>query len=155
MQPELAFAADFRLELQPSFKIRGKIEGYSGPKTVSFELLGEDGRDQPSRALLDVSAGNFQILDVTPGTYKLRASQDASQKMTRGEAMVTLGSSDVSGVSLALLPPVTVSVSIRPVASGPVELATSQITLHPSPLYMALSNMGNVPWRVSSALPVL
>ena len=96
--------ADFRLEVEPIFRIRGQVQGYVAPETVSFELLREDERAAPSRALLDVTTGKFEILDVTPGKYKLRATQG---KM-RGEAVVNVGG-DVSGVSVALLPPATIN----------------------------------------------
>ena len=107
--------ADFRLDMQPSFRIRGKVEGYTASETVSFELLQGGDRTEPSRALLDVTTGKFEILDVPPGTYKLRAAQE---KM-RGEVMVNIGSADFNDVSITLLPAATIKGSSRSVL-GPV-----------------------------------
>lgn len=112
--------ADFRLEMQPSFRIRGKLEGGATTGAVSFELVQNDNRVEPSRALLDPGTGEFEILDVTPGNYTLRAVRDAVQDTvpgkTRGETMVHVAG-DVSGVSIVLLALVTVNVSMRPVGS--------------------------------------
>lgn len=92
--------ADFRLETQPIFKIRGKVQGYSGQEGVIFQLLQGDDRAEPSRAVFDASTGEFAVLDVPTGMYRLRAQQE----QTRGEVTVNVGSGDVSGVSIALLP---------------------------------------------------
>jgi hypothetical protein len=96
--------ADFHLTVRPIFKIRGKVQGYAGPEAVNFELLRGDERAEPSRALFNVSTEEFEVLDVPPGVYKLRATQEE----TRGEVAVNVGSDDVSGVSMVLLlaPPV-------------------------------------------------
>jgi len=84
----------------PLFKIQGKVEGYLATKAVNLYLLRRADRTDPSRILFDVHTGEFEILDVVPGEYRLRASQE---KM-RGEVQVTVGSADVSGVPIALLP---------------------------------------------------
>ncbi len=107
------------------FRIRGNIQRLAGPETVSFELLRGDNRAEPSRAALDINTGNFQVLDVTPGDYKLRASQG----MTRGEVMVNVGSDDISGVSIVLLPPVALHGMIRRPSSGAAGPTPCQITL--------------------------
>jgi hypothetical protein len=106
--------ADFHLELQSSSRIRGKLEGYSGPDTVTFELLGEDSLTEPSRAVIDAVSGRFVILDATPGDYTLRASQ----QNTRGELLVHVGEGDTSGNSLVLAPPITVNGVARSVGDA-------------------------------------
>jgi hypothetical protein len=77
--------------------------------------------------VLDVGTGNFEILDVPPGVYRLRAEQ----KTTRGEVMVSVGAEDVKGVSIALSPPVTVTGFIHspaPMTNGaaPCQLILNQ-----------------------------
>jgi hypothetical protein len=104
--------ADFQLDMQRSFRIRGKVDGYVAPGSVSFQLVQNDERTEPSRALLNVSTGEFEILDVTPGNYKLHAVQE----QTRGEVLVEVGDKDVSGVRIALLPPLTINGSMHSAA---------------------------------------
>jgi hypothetical protein len=91
--------------VQPSFRIKGKLQRYVASEAVSFELRRGDDPTEPSRAVLDVGTGNVEILDVPPGVYRLRAEQ----KTTRGEVIVSVGAEDVKGVSIALSPPVTVT----------------------------------------------
>ena len=95
----------------PVFKVRGKVQGYLAPEAVNLELLGGTHRTDPGRTLFDASTGEFTILDVAPGDYRLRATQE---KM-RGEVNVSVGSTDVSGVSIALLLPRTVLGATRSV----------------------------------------
>jgi hypothetical protein len=84
----------------PLARIQGKIEGYLATKAVNFYLVRGADRTDPIRTLVDVQTGTFEILDVAPGEYRLRAAQEKA----RGEVKLTVGSADVSGVSIALLP---------------------------------------------------
>lgn len=120
--------ADFRLEMQPSFRIRGKVHGATASGTVTFEFMQNGDRAEPSRALLDTSTGEFQILDVTPGNYTLQAN--AEQEKMRGEAKIHVAG-DVSGVTIALLPPVTLTGFVRSVGGveGMHTGSSCQITL--------------------------
>ncbi len=88
----------------PVFKIQGKVQGYLAPEAVNLELLGGPYRTDRSPVLFDSNTGEFTILDVPPGAYRLRATQD---KM-RVDVKVSVGSTDVSGVSIAMLMPRTV-----------------------------------------------
>jgi hypothetical protein len=84
----------------PLYKIQGKVEGYLATKEMNLYLLrGADATD-PIRTIFDVHTGTFEILDVTPGEYRLRAAQEKA----RGEVKVKVGIADVSGVSIVLLP---------------------------------------------------
>ena len=86
--------------LHPLFKIQGKVEGYLSTKALNFYLLRGADHADPSRTLFDVHTGTFEIVDVAPGEYRLRVAQEK----VRGEVQLTVGSADVSGVSIALLP---------------------------------------------------
>jgi hypothetical protein len=89
---------------RPVFKIRGNVQGYLAPEAVEFELLRGAYVTGLSGTLFNVYTGEFEILDVPPGEYKLRATQ----KKMRGEVKVNVGSVEVSGVSITLMPSVTV-----------------------------------------------
>ena len=121
---------DFRLEVQPAFKIRGIVQGYAPPNAVSFELLRGDDQAEPSRALLDVTTGKFEVLDVVSGSYRLRAAQEN----TRGEVVVNVGGADVEGVFVALQPAAAVKGVMRSVggrADVPRPTNPCFLSLHP------------------------
>lgn len=84
----------------PLFRIQGKVEGYLSTKAVNFYLLRGADRADPIRTLFDVRTGTFEIRDVSPGEYRLRVAQEK----VRGEVQLSVGSADVSGVSIPLLP---------------------------------------------------
>lgn len=104
---------DFRVDLQRAFRIRGKLEGYRPPDSVRFELLHGNEPGEPQRAVLDGVTGEFEILDVLPGAYTLRATQDK----TRGEVALTVAGVDLGGISIALAPGVTINGSTHFVAA--------------------------------------
>ncbi|MGA2144077.1 MAG: carboxypeptidase-like regulatory domain-containing protein [Bryobacteraceae bacterium] len=108
--------ADFTLSLQPAFKVRGELKNFVAHETVTFELLQGNDDATPSRAALDGTTGKFEIEDLLPGSYTLRATQ--GQK-ARGEVAVTVKGEDVSGVALALSPPVTVTGTVRTIGASP------------------------------------
>ncbi len=93
------------------FKVRGKVQGYLAPEVVNLELLGGAYRTNPSRILFDADTGAFTILDVAPGEYRLRATRETM----RGEVKVSVGSTDVSDVSIAMRLPRTVLGAMRSV----------------------------------------
>lgn len=107
--------ADFTLSLEPAFKVRGALENFVAHETVTFELLRGNDDATPSRATLDGTTGKFEIIDLLPGSYTLRATQ--GQK-ARGEVAVTVKGEDVSAVALALSPPVTVTGTVRMIGAS-------------------------------------
>jgi hypothetical protein len=105
--------ADFRLELQRAFKIRGRVIGYRGPDSVRFELLQGDDPSAEQRAVLNGETGLFEIQDVLPGQYTLRAVQSDMA----GEAAVVVKASDLDEISISLKPRITIHVLMRSAAS--------------------------------------
>jgi hypothetical protein len=89
----------------PVVKVEGKVLGYRASEAVTFDVLGGPYRSDPShRVLIDTNTGDFTILDMAPGEYRVRATQ---QNM-RGEAKISVGGADVSGAYIALQSPRTV-----------------------------------------------
>jgi hypothetical protein len=97
-------SADFRINLESAFKIRGTLANTPG-SAVTFDLIQGSEDVSASRTSLNTSTGRFEVQDVTPGAYLLRVTQDGKM---RGEAMVTVANADVDGVSIALAPAVAV-----------------------------------------------
>jgi hypothetical protein len=80
------------------FKIEGRLQGYLARETVYFDLL--RGPTHPGHGgMFDAHTGDFEIPDVAPGEYRLRVSQGKK----RGEAKVSIGTADVTGISIALM----------------------------------------------------
>jgi hypothetical protein len=107
--------ADFTLSVEPAFKVRGALENFVAHETVTFELLRGNDDAAPTRAALDGTTGKFELVDLLPGSYTLRASQ--GQK-ARGEVTVTVQGEDVSAVALSLSPPVTVTGTVQTIGAS-------------------------------------
>jgi hypothetical protein len=106
--------ADFRLEVKPALRIRGKLAGLAPSRPIDFELLRGDEQAEPSRVFLNTTTGEFEILDVTPGAFKLRATQGNK----RGEVSVNVANEDVEGIAIALSPTVTIKGAMHSVDTG-------------------------------------
>lgn len=108
--------ADLNLAVQPAFRIRGNLTNFAPHQTVSFTLFQNDEVVSASRSTLNGTTGAFEIYDVLPGNYVLRAQQ--GQK-ARGEISVSVSASDVNDVSVVLSPPVTVAISQQIIGDAP------------------------------------
>jgi protocatechuate 3,4-dioxygenase beta subunit len=101
---------DFRLPLQPVRKIRGAVTGMTLFRNATFELFDQQDNLVATRAALSGAGGQFQLLDVLAGSYTVRVKQGAGAAQVFGEAQVTVGDEDATGVSIPLRPGVDVSV---------------------------------------------
>lgn len=104
--------ANIRITRQPAFKIRGILANFTQHQTVEFELLRGKEQVTASRTTLNEGTGRFDILNVIPGSYLLRATQN---KNARAETMVTVGNGDLNNVSLSLSPAVNIPVIMHPI----------------------------------------
>jgi hypothetical protein len=98
--------ADVNLTLQQAYKIRGALTNFVPRRTVKFELLSGDEDLSASRVSVNGDTGTFQILDVIPGSYTVRATQDA----TRAEVPVNVSGADLNGLSIQLWPGVQIHI---------------------------------------------
>jgi hypothetical protein len=96
--------ADFKLRLEPTYKIRGFLENFSPGERIVFELLEGDDNVAASRVSVNAANGRYEIDDVPAGQYNVRATQQVSW----GEVRVTVNDGDASGVSIKLAPGVSV-----------------------------------------------
>ncbi len=102
--------ADFKLSVEPTYKVRGSLENFAPHQgTAVFELLEGDYNLAASRVSLNADTGRFEIDDVAAGQYNLRVTQGLS----RGEVQVAVNGGDTNGVSVSMVPAVTVSGSVR------------------------------------------
>ncbi|HVO99627.1 MAG TPA: carboxypeptidase-like regulatory domain-containing protein [Bryobacteraceae bacterium] len=134
-------SAEFHLNIEPGFKIRGTLVN-APDQTVTFDLLQGTEDVSASRTSLNASTGRFEVQDVTPGSYILRATQEGK---LRGEALVTVGAGDVDGVPLAMAPAVTVKGITRVIGTP---LSVKQMPGFPR----ALQQEGLVPHEVAEQM---
>lgn len=106
--------ADINVAREPAVRIRGVISNFLPTPPVKFELLRGEEDVSASRVSVNATTGRFEIQDVTPGSYMLRATQGAR---ARAETPVTIVDRDLSNVSLALSPGVTVKAVVHLVGS--------------------------------------
>ncbi len=109
IEPGKHATVDFRLTLEPAFRIRGTVQN-APSGTVTFELVQGAEHVAASRSSLNASTGRFEVQDVTPGAYLLRVEE---QGKLRGEAAVTVSDSDVNDITVSLSPPMTVKGATR------------------------------------------
>jgi uncharacterized protein (DUF2141 family) len=98
--------ADFSLTLAKSFRIRGSLMNYIPRRTVKFELLSGEENVAASRVAVNGDTGRFEIQDVTPGTYTLRATQGDNSV----EVPLNVGAGNIDGMTLVLDPPVEIRI---------------------------------------------
>jgi len=111
--------ADFAITREPAMRIHGTLANFAQLETVTFELLRGKEDVSNSRVSLNATTGRFEILNVTPGSYVLRAAQG---KKSRGETAITVNRTDVDGVSLMLAPAGTVKILTQVLGQPPEEL---------------------------------
>ena len=117
VEPGRDLGADFSVSLRPAYRIRGAIAGFSPLLPAKIELL--DGDEEPGSApvVLDTATGLFQLGDVAPGSYILRASQGEGLQRSRGELALPVGA-DTKGVVVPLAGSVVLKGIVRMAAAS-------------------------------------
>jgi uncharacterized protein (DUF2141 family) len=122
IEPGSEAQADFSVTLQASYKISGTLGNFTPRHTVKFELLSDEDDVASSRVSVNGDTGSFEIQDVMPGAYTLRATQGTA----RAETRVTVTGGDLRGVAATLAPgmdiPVRTQVTNPPAAGHSEEL---------------------------------
>jgi hypothetical protein len=111
------------VSLGAAYRIRGAIAGFSPHLPAKIELLGASLEPSAAPVALDAATGKFQIDDVAPGSYILRATQGEGQQRRRGEVAFEVNA-DVQGV----VAPLAGSVVLR----GIVRMAAASAPAAPS-----------------------
>ena len=110
LKPGDHLRADFTLTLQPALKIRGSLSNFKPFEPVTFQLMRTANEILANRVSLNSSQGNFEVQDVLPGTYRIRATQGAGPNRTRGTADITVSSTDLEGVQIELDPGIEIPI---------------------------------------------
>lgn len=100
--------ADLMITKEPGYRIRGVIGGYIPNQPATVELLRGSDDFGAGRVLVNPSTAQFEIHDVTSGSYLLRISQGSGEQRTRALLPIQIAGADVTGVRPELAPGVEV-----------------------------------------------
>jgi protocatechuate 3,4-dioxygenase beta subunit len=119
---EVQAGARLRVQLhmkkEPVFDIYGMVSGIPANTQASLELKTSDGDNIPTDAQVEQASGTFVVHGVPAGTYKLRAFgqrmlQRGGAETSIAEIPVSVGAHDVTDVTLAMRPALTIPVTVR------------------------------------------
>jgi uncharacterized protein (DUF2141 family) len=113
LAPGQEFRADLKIQMQPAYRVRGMLRNVAPYQPVTVELVRGAGEVSANRVVVNASTGRFEVNDVVPGTYVLRAVQKAGERELRGEQEIRVESANLDGVVLELMAGVTVSGVVR------------------------------------------
>lgn len=97
------FQAEFRLKMQPAYKIRGTVRNLQPNQPTKFELFRGGVELCATRTALNVTTGAFELSDVVPGAYRLRMTQGEGKELLFAEATMEVSSQDINAVELNCL----------------------------------------------------
>ena len=109
--------ADFSMTSRKSYRIRGVIRDAASYRNLGVRLMnGEDAAG--NRVSINTTSGEFQVYDVTPGTYTLQAFSRGGI-VALGETSVAVDDQDATGIVVALNTGVDVQGVIEHVGAEP------------------------------------
>ena len=94
--------ANFEIAMQPAVRVRGTIRNAAPYQPVLVQLWRGGDTLSANRVAVNATTGEFEIQDVVPGSYLLRASQGAGDGRMLGERQVQVESADVEGLTVEL-----------------------------------------------------
>jgi len=100
--------ADLIVTMEPGYRVRGVIGGFVPNRAADIELLRGKDDFAAGRVSLNVATAQFEIHDVTPGSYLLRITQGSGEQRTRAVLPVQIADADVTGLRPELAPGVDV-----------------------------------------------
>ena len=140
LAPGEAFHADFEVPAQRAYRVHGNFTSPIANRRVTLRLLrGDD--ETGNRSGVNPGAATFDLFDVTPGRYTLQAWTNDAGTTLFGETQISVGSSDLNGVPIALSPAVTLEGKADPAG----QMGTLQITAN-------YSNVRRLPSALNSAV---
>jgi len=138
LHPGETFRADFRVALQPSFHLRGSVKNLASGSPAKLELYRGKVDVAVDHLTFNAQTGQFEIRDVVPGPYLLRATQGDR----RAQMELQIADRDTENLALELSPGVDIPVLIQypPEDVGKVYGPVWSLTLYPvdaeGPMFM-------------------
>jgi hypothetical protein len=122
LSPGATARADFTMEAQRAFRIRGRLLNCASYPDARINLLrGDD--EMGNRIKIDLAKGDFEVMDVPAGVYRLQAWERAGAVKKLGEETVIVTDRDVSRVTVTLNAGVAATGAIRYQGGAPVSRA--------------------------------
>jgi hypothetical protein len=127
---------DIRLRRTRTVRVRGRVTNVpanSPGRAVIFLAQRDSGPYMFDRNMVPVRGGDgkFEVRGVTPGAYHLIAQSFDGQDRQFARVPVDVGTSDVEGIELTLMPSQEVTGTIRVEGEGQVNLASIRLFLEP------------------------
>jgi hypothetical protein len=106
--------ADFRQTTEPAFDINGRLAGFVPQAWTQMRLYREGDRLPLGAAFVNLSTGQFRVVDVPRGTYTLRVEQYQAdpQKWLAAEMPLTVASQPLGNVLMELTEGADIPVSV-------------------------------------------
>ena len=112
LSPGATAHADLTMEAQRAFRIRGKLLNCASYPDARINLLrGDD--EMGNRIKMDLAKGDFEVMDVPAGVYRLQGWERVGAVEKSGEETVVVTDRDVSRVTVTLNAGVAVTGTIR------------------------------------------
>jgi protocatechuate 3,4-dioxygenase beta subunit len=121
--------ADFRHPTEPAFDINGQLTNFVAQAHTTLQLYREGDKIPLGSSYVNLTTGQFRVVDVPPGSYTLRAQQYQADppKWLAAELPVTMRASPVADLELPLAGgadiPVTVSYDAGAQEGTPVQIS--------------------------------
>lgn len=130
--------ADFRLEPEPVFHIKGQVTGAAEMVNLSISMTPRiaaeafGGNGFPVR----LSGDHFEITGVPPGQYNLSATGQGASGPSMASQLITVGGADLDGVVLSPAPRVLITghVTVEQKEGSPLNLSSVSVGLTPDEL---------------------
>ncbi|HXN48693.1 MAG TPA: carboxypeptidase-like regulatory domain-containing protein [Bryobacteraceae bacterium] len=113
MVPGAAFEADLQVVMQPAFRVRGVLRGHDPTRAVTIQAFRAGVGISAARATVNPASGRFEIHDLVPGTYVIRATQGERGAQARAQREVRIGGADVDAVTLDMASGVDVKAVVQ------------------------------------------
>jgi hypothetical protein len=95
-------------------------------KTAKFELLYGNEDITANRASLNIFSGKFEVIDVVPGSYRLRVTQGEGVEKVVAEATVQVAGSNLDNVELFAFGGVELAIQIDVTGQSPLKVEKLQ-----------------------------
>lgn len=119
MEPGQALQIDFTISSRLAVSVRGRVSNQIPYQPVTLQLGRPGELAMGNRIGINAVTGDFEIFDVPPGQYELRARRTVNGTEERGRAAIQVGNVPVDGVSLMLAPAATIEVRKQGVEAVP------------------------------------
>jgi protocatechuate 3,4-dioxygenase beta subunit len=93
--------------------IRGRVTNPGGVLTVGLFKVTDDGGASATHTSADDHGGKFELKGVSPGSYLVTAGSTIGGQHYSGSLPIQVGTADLEGVELRLLPPMEIAGQIR------------------------------------------